>query len=549
MSTLKPIIRHRNSTTCLLTYANQNRNQDCFNDVIIKTDNNQKIPANRMVLSCYSTFFEKMFKSKMKEQYQHSVYVKGIEEKSLKPLIDYIYSGQITINSDNVMSLLAGADYLQLDEVKDFCFDFMEEKLTSDNYFTFLNLANLYNSDSVKNKVYNFICSNYETLTETEDFKNLSNVNLTTSISMLNQYPVKQIVICKSILEWTKHDKEERSSKLADLLNQVNFDKLPIEYLQNVVFDDLIQQNLTCLQIMNCHLFKLLKTSKLSEVETKVLSIGGRKTGKKVFEVYSGSSRESVDYPDLPEPLRLHCSLKVNSSIYCIGGFSHDANIADVRILELNDYLRWEQAMPMNEARSLFGAAVFLNNLIVAGGHGENNDILDSTESYEIATKKWKTIAPLQRKRKENHLVVCDGHLFALGGNDGNTYLSSVERFDDTKNEWNEVASMRTPRSRFAAVSYEGFIYAIGGKTRINKVVKTVEKYDPRSNTWTYVSSMESARYDHRACVLGGKIIVIGGWYVDDSHKKIELYLPLCDQWLVETTVKEIVDEHSLVVV
>ena len=59
MSTSNTIIRCHNTTNCLLTYANQNRGQDFFNDVIIETDSDQNISANRMVLSCYSNTSKK----------------------------------------------------------------------------------------------------------------------------------------------------------------------------------------------------------------------------------------------------------------------------------------------------------------------------------------------------------------------------------------------------------------------------------------------------------------------------------------------------------
>ena len=68
MSTSNTITRCHNTTNYLLTYANQNRDQDFFNDVIIETDSDQNISANRMVLSCYSNTSKKIFKSQMKEQ-------------------------------------------------------------------------------------------------------------------------------------------------------------------------------------------------------------------------------------------------------------------------------------------------------------------------------------------------------------------------------------------------------------------------------------------------------------------------------------------------
>ena len=66
-----------------------------------------------------------------------------------------LYTGQIPINSDNVMSVLSGADYLQLDEVKRLCFDFMKKELTAENCFIMLNMADFYPDDLMKTKFTN----------------------------------------------------------------------------------------------------------------------------------------------------------------------------------------------------------------------------------------------------------------------------------------------------------------------------------------------------------------------------------------------------------
>ena len=90
-----PVTRHRNDQSRLLNYANQNRNEGFFNDVTIGVGN-QCISANRMVLSCYSDYFQDKFK--IKNDYQESVKLDDIDKESVKLIIDYIYSGPITID-------------------------------------------------------------------------------------------------------------------------------------------------------------------------------------------------------------------------------------------------------------------------------------------------------------------------------------------------------------------------------------------------------------------------------------------------------------------
>ena len=100
------VTRQRAMNKSVLEYAKINRDEGCFNDVTI-TAESESIPANRLILSCYSIYFEKMFKSNMRERYEHVIKIQTIEGQSLKTLIDYIYSGTIDISNDNVMGLLS----------------------------------------------------------------------------------------------------------------------------------------------------------------------------------------------------------------------------------------------------------------------------------------------------------------------------------------------------------------------------------------------------------------------------------------------------------
>ena len=94
---------------------------DFFNDFTIKVQN-KTFPANRMVLSCYSKFFEKTFQVEMKEKYENSVTIHNMSTKSMQTIIDFIYTGKIVIDNESVIDLLSAADYLFVDEVKQYFF-------------------------------------------------------------------------------------------------------------------------------------------------------------------------------------------------------------------------------------------------------------------------------------------------------------------------------------------------------------------------------------------------------------------------------------------
>ena len=84
---LQTVTRQRKSTSCLLQFANINRNQGRFNDVTIQSADTS-IPANQMVLSCYCSFFKQIFTSETNDQVNDLVVgIPDIDGTLLKLLI------------------------------------------------------------------------------------------------------------------------------------------------------------------------------------------------------------------------------------------------------------------------------------------------------------------------------------------------------------------------------------------------------------------------------------------------------------------------------
>ena len=529
----------------LLQYAEANRDDGTFNDVTIQTGH-LSIGANRMVLSCYSTFFEKMFKSPMKERYESSITIHEIDSTALKHVIDYMYKGSITIDNTTVMDILAAADFLQLADIKLFCFEFLKEHISSDSWYAVLSAAKLYRCDQLQRYTYQFIADHLDEITKSDDFKTITKDDLTSLISSLreNKKTVNESVICKLVIDWTKQDEEERKAVFADLFQRICLDKVSLDILESLFEESLVKDNSVCGNAITVALFSMLKTNKQTFHKNKslaIFSVGGSQGVREVIKILNFSKREEQKYPDFPYAVIGHCTVKLDGIVYCIGG-CEPGNIFNVYNkvyqIDLNETnLKWKEAVPLNVKRRMMGAAIFKGCLVVAGGLN-GKWILTSVEYTSDKLNTWEMASPLQQRRYGNALAVCNGSLYALGGYDGTTCLSSVERKDylDSPWGWENVASMLTPRYGFAVVSLDGCLYAIGGLSghKEKSVLKTVEKYNPGLNKWTCVSKMTYNRSFHCACVHDEKILVIGG--IDDSGnviKEIECYDPSKNEWCV----------------
>ena len=318
------VTRQRVANTNLLEYANKNRDEGFFSDVTIVAGN-ERIPANRLVLSCYSTYFEGMFKLQMRERYENIIEIKTIDGRELRALIDFIYTGSINIDEQNVMNLLSGAEYLQLHEVKEFCFEFLRSHITVDNSLGVLKTADLYRNESLKEKMLQYISINLDKVLQTDDFKQLSNEELITRISKLDRSQVKESWIFEAIVTWCNHSKKARERKFPGLFQMVQLQKVPIDYLEEVILEkELVTNAVDCHKIALSAFRTLVKEQTAKPQASKVLCFGGLGRENKVTVVYDLNSETSVNCPDFAEKLQGHCPLLLNDYIYCIGGDNKD---------------------------------------------------------------------------------------------------------------------------------------------------------------------------------------------------------------------------------
>ena len=534
----------------LLRYVNHCRKEGLFNDVIVKAGK-QNFHGNRMILSCFSPFFQTMFQSKMKESYEGLVEIKDFDPNAVQLLLEYIYTRNIKIDSTNALMVLAAADFMQLRKVKDVCLEFLKSQISTENCLDTIHAFTLYKPDAIPNEVYQFFSEHLGEIAQTDDFKELSEKEMLSLFQKQNRPWIKETSRFKAFNVWVKHAEETRKSAFSSLFHTINLYKLAFEFLEDVVATDpLVRDQTDCLKSVITVMAQNFKTAREQSCN-HIICVGGNSLGS-VDKLHSSNlfDDSAKDIPVLPHRVYYHCSVRSRNYLFCIGGTVskelQDATNLVVRI-NLNDpFRKWEDMVPMKDKRCFFGVTVFQRNLLVAGGC-DTSKHLSSVELFEVESHSWRYLANLNCGRSGNALVSCINCVYAIGGW-GPDCLSSVECLTDLNQKWIEVKPMNTSRNCLAAVELNGFIYAIGGYS--SKVEKTVERYDPIKNSWTYVCDMNIERYRHAACVFHGKICVTGGTNAkEEIVTQTECYDPITDIWtLVGATLCEY-DGHALVVV
>ena len=522
----------------LLEFASSNRNDGNFNDVTIQAGA-ESILANRMVLACYSKFFESMFLSQLKERYLNPVEIQEFNGQFIKLVIEYIYTGKIDINTNNVMALLGTADFLQVDEVKKMCFDYLETSLTVDNCIDTVKAFILYNNPSPHRRIYQFISENFDETAKTENFKDLSKQDLMQLMENLDRNKVQESSVYTAIIIWVQNQ-QNRSAEFLSLFLLLDLQKLSSNFILDTIAEEpLVQASNSCLNAM----LSCLKTRNAQQQQSKASKIlcVGRTKNKTLIEIHNGVVKSQSKYPYLPHYFsKIQCTLKLDDYIYCIVECKDESeeaySILEAYRLNLKEAnSNWKEFASIGEIRKGFGATVWNGKLVVTGGYNDFTGDLNFAQLYEPCSDKWKNIAHMICGRYEHALVVANNLLFAIGGRDASYInLATVERLDNENEKWTEKKPMLKKRSLLAAAACDNFIYAIGGRTSRNILLKSVERYDYAKNEWIFVKNMNEGRSGHAAFVLDGKIFVVGGKNRDEKAVgTIEYYDPESDEWTV----------------
>ena len=533
----------------LFQYAKVKRTDENFNDVTIQVGN-ETISANRMVLACYSKFFESKCLPTDREQNTLTLNQNGLDGRTVRHVIECIYSGSSSINMGNVEALRHAAISLQVDGVKKMCVEFLETSLTIDNCLTVLeNVISCKLSVQESQKTYSYISDNFNKI-EPEKINRLTKDAMMSLLKNVHRNKVEEKSLYTAVISWFKHD---QTREFSSLFLALQLQRLPFQFVREVAKEPSVKQNNDCLNAVVPYLTRPKNDVEEEREASNIFCVHEIGDTAFVTEVYKFIRKSENNDSNSPKNLFYHNAVKLNDFVFCIGG-AVDGNCGNSSSmaykLNLNGNSEWEKVASMTEKRSCFGAAVFDGYLVVAGGYN-GKFRLDTAELYEERFKRWSSIASLTTIRDETVLVVANHKLFAIGGRDDEGHsLASVEQLDSLHGKWTAAKSMKKQRRYFAAVTCDGFIYAIGGQGQGKNVHKSIEKYDASKNKWSLKSSMNTERWKHAACVLDGKIYVVGGRDAKDKPvKTIECYDPSTNKWTEVSEVEQEFSGHALITV
>lgn len=156
----------------LLTTTNELRKEGVLCDVRLLVGD-QSFLAHRSILAASSPYFRGLFTNDMKEKDLMECRLDQLQASVMEPLLGYLYTGNVTLDEENAESLVAAADYLLIQSLKDIGCEFLEGLLSPSKCFTLRDFADKYNCDSLKSSATRYIVKHFNDACDTEAFKSV----------------------------------------------------------------------------------------------------------------------------------------------------------------------------------------------------------------------------------------------------------------------------------------------------------------------------------------------------------------------------------------
>lgn len=542
------VFRGETHSELLLAGLNRIRKENTFTDVRIRVEE-QEFPVHKCVLSSFSPYFKAMFTAGLAESDMEVVTLQGVEPEMIERLIEYAYTGEITINKHNVQSLLSAANLLEVLHVRDACCQFLDRNMDETNCLGIHCFAEVHACTELMNRAKLFVLKHFQEIVEGEEFLSISEAKLVEIISSDELQVEKEETVFYSSIKWLQA--QERVPKCFH--NVLQHVRLPL--LTPYFIHDVVEKTAAVMESADCrNLVEEAKTyhllpdrrsgltgertrSRKSAGTTQVIvSVGGEddKVVLRSVEFWDPATKVWKTLACLPFAVSKHgLVVSGQGKLYMAGGEYPDGS-ASRAMWRYDPVLNtWHEMAPMNVSRSELGL-VMLDGYVYAVGGWDGHSRLDSVERYDPSTNTWQEVPPLKMAVTSPAVVAHEGSLYVTGGailEDGDG-IELVQRFDTRSGAWSEMASMLIPRSGSAACVLDGYIYVVGGWHASTENTNKVERYDVAKNRWEFVACMEERRYRPAVAAIGGKMYILGGeegW--DRYHGSIECYDPATDCW------------------
>ncbi|XP_069745658.1 kelch repeat and BTB domain-containing protein 7 [Narcine bancroftii] len=476
-------------------------------DVTLEVDGGSRFLCNRNVLAAASPYFRSMFTGGLFESKQQSVTIHDVDSDSMALIIDYCYTGRVTVCEASVQRLYVAANMLQLEYVRQACAAFMARRLDLYNCAGILKFADAFDNVELKEKALAFIARNLQHLYRTEELCELSLEQIKEILKMDTLDVDSERKVCIVAIQWIESNISEHAAHALDVLKCIRWhhfsekDRLYIDPLKSPMFvknktlvsilDDLSAPK--CADVPS----SLHSSSKRIGFSAKemIIFFGHRKEPFLCYDPYSG------DIYAMSSPLTSPALTKSISSLAVCVSPDNDIFLAAQPCKQLWVYNAvqnsWQQLAERLLAREGMDVAYLNGYIYILGGRDPSTGLkVKEVECYSIQRNQWTFVAPLPHALHSFELITVGDCLYAVNNKRMLCYVPE-------RNQWLNCASLKRSEFQEACV-FNDEIYCICD-------IPVIKVYNPSKGEWRKISDIPIDANIHNFQIVchGNKLLLI----------------------------------------
>lgn len=453
------------------------KNENLFTDIYIYVEG-VEFACHKVVLCAASSYFKAMFSCDLKESRLGKVYIENILPWTMKRLLDFIYTGRIEINYENVVDIFNAAVMFQLYKLIEKCTMYIQEHIDLSNCVEINLFASMHNLNQLENDTFKYMMENFmQLINSSQDFKHfLSNQQQQRELVSIEENG-NQIVDENSFPDFVRLNEKTFVDLIkSDLLNVtreiyvyyainkwfeyflfVNNNKKPLQKSSTIAknFQELYESLFRSLRLNALtreELEFIRKNDKYIQENQNLLSqfnnlLNNSNESNTLNFLLSNSSSSNVLYQtNLTRSLGNSLSHSMHSSnilpsaalknssdnFFSTSSGTHNSN-------QMNELVLTNNLRPSTIPRDYF---CYLN--------------MNSFQFYDFYRSKWDTLNKWPCEQTINGYSVCvinnilyvlGGHLFNNGMSDHLDLLDTVYKFNPIRNEWSMCSPMLKKRA------------------------------------------------------------------------------------------------------
>ncbi|XP_055327901.1 kelch-like protein 38 [Paramacrobiotus metropolitanus] len=439
-----------------------------------------EFPAHKCVLASASPYFNAMLRNNaFVEAEKKTIVLKGVTEKGIRLLLQFIYSGQITLSMEFLEEALKIATLTQVDELIAVCENFLIDSIELDSCVDIWHHAVVFSLHRLQNRILDFTGRNLTNI----DQKVLLRFEGDFMIRLLRDTVITSLetTVLNIVVQWIQFNYKCREKYAKKFLNHIYWDRIHMR-------------------------------------DTRAVSV---KCVKPLRQLIIDSSKSPP--PSVPRGMQ-RC-------ILMLGGFGLDGPTNEIKFVTINNKTGnvgtvWKPLtrLPMKYRTVDFATCPLPDGgiLICGGAYFDDNMNESRTSSvyiYDVHNNRWILANSMKKARSGCVSVWFRNFVYVFGGDeDGH---STYERYNLCNNSWEFIGMCPFSAENFALCTTKDRILISGGLENFDSPCRDFWAYDPENALWSRLLPLPVTCNDHCMFYHAKKVYSVGGWTVKAGEQII----------------------------